>query len=135
METSIGIGERLREERESLNLNQESFAQLAKATRQTQSNYEKGSRSPDTEYLYAISLAGADIQYIITGMRTTPAAPVDTDLLRQVIEGVEYALDNNNLTLSTVYKSKLIALLYEQFSENKQVEQAVINRFLQASNG
>lgn len=71
MENIFSIGERLREERERLGFNQTDFAALATATRQTQSNYEKGERSPDANYLLAIGAVGADVQYILTGRRTT----------------------------------------------------------------
>lgn len=50
-------------------MTQTAFAQLASATRQTQSNYEKGERNPDSVYLAAIAAAGADVQYILTGAR------------------------------------------------------------------
>lgn len=127
MESNFYIGERLREEREALNLNQEAFAQLAKTSRQTQSNYEKGSRSPDADYLYAISLAGADVQYIITGKRVGSATPLDADLLREVIQGVEDGLKSKRVVLDSSNKSGLIVLLYEHFSPTKKVNMDVIN--------
>lgn len=40
-------------------------------TRQSQSNYEKGTRKPDTEYLAAIARAGVDVLYVVTGVRST----------------------------------------------------------------
>lgn len=127
METNIYIGERLREEREALNLNQEAFAQLAKTTRQTQSNYEKGLRSPDAGYLYAVSLAGADVQYIITGKRAVCAAPLDANLLREVILGVEDGLKSKKVVLDSSNKSGLIVELYEHFLPTKKVDMSVIN--------
>jgi transcriptional regulator with XRE-family HTH domain len=70
MELNVSIGRRLREERERLGMNQTEFAAVAQATRQTQSNYEKGERAPDALYLAAIVSMGADVQYILTGHRT-----------------------------------------------------------------
>ena len=72
----FSVGSRLREERERLNYSQEAFAGLASASRPTQFNYESGKRSPDSEYLAAISAAGADVLYILTGSRSAPVAPV-----------------------------------------------------------
>lgn len=69
MEASVSIGGRLREVREGLGMNQTDFAALAGATRQTQSNYEKGERVPDALYLAAIAAAGGDVRYILTGIR------------------------------------------------------------------
>ena len=63
------FGERLREERQRLGLNQTEFAALADVQKQAQLKYEKGDRSPDANYLAAIAVAGADVQYIVTGVR------------------------------------------------------------------
>ncbi len=79
MQTVDSIGSRLREVREELKKNQTEFAGLAGATRQTQSNYEKGERAPDAIYLAAIADAGADVQYILTGVRSAISnVPVST---------------------------------------------------------
>jgi transcriptional regulator with XRE-family HTH domain len=60
---------RLREERVRLGLSQEAFSAIAKAAKRAQIYYEKGERKPDAEYLTAISTAGADVLYILTGRR------------------------------------------------------------------
>lgn len=65
----MGIGERLKEERERLGLNQTAFAALAGASKNTQYNYEKGERSPDAAYLAAAAQAGVDLLYVVTGER------------------------------------------------------------------
>ncbi|WGO91854.1 helix-turn-helix transcriptional regulator [Pseudomonas viciae] len=67
------MGERLREERTRLGLNQEAFAQLGGITRNTQGSYEKGERNPDSVYLTAVLRAGVDVQYVLTGRRTQRA--------------------------------------------------------------
>lgn len=66
----MGIGDRLKEERERLGLIQSEFAALAGASKNTQYNYEKGERSPDATYLAAIAAAGVDVLYVVTGART-----------------------------------------------------------------
>jgi transcriptional regulator with XRE-family HTH domain len=82
METSDSIGRRLREERERVKLNQTDFAALAGATRQTQSNYEKGERVPDALYLAQIAMCvGADIQYILTGVPSSKRPVSKRELL------------------------------------------------------
>lgn len=63
------IGDRLKEERERQGLNQEEFGLIGGVKRNAQANYEKGDRSPDADYLSAISEGGADVLYIITGFR------------------------------------------------------------------
>ncbi|MFS0825516.1 helix-turn-helix domain-containing protein [Pseudomonas phoenicis] len=73
MKTFVGIGDRLKEERERLGLNQTDFAALAGASRNTQCNYEKGGRSPDANYLAAAALHGVDVAYVVTGLRSPQA--------------------------------------------------------------
>lgn len=89
MEIFISIGARLREARKAMRLSQADFAEIAAragvpgATRQSQANYEKGKQMPAAAYLAAIGLAGADVQYILTGSHAAaPAAlPADEQLL------------------------------------------------------
>lgn len=70
----MGIGDRLKEERERLGFNQTEFAAIAGASKNTQYNYEKGERSPDAEYLAAVFANGVDLFYVITGERKPTAA-------------------------------------------------------------
>ncbi|WP_338107757.1 helix-turn-helix transcriptional regulator [Pseudomonas mediterranea] len=69
----VGVGERLREERARLGLNQEAFALLGGITRNTQGSYEKGERNPDSVYFTAVAKAGVDVLYVLTGSRTQQA--------------------------------------------------------------
>jgi transcriptional regulator with XRE-family HTH domain len=65
------LGVRIREERLSLGLTQESFAKQLGIHRKTQGNYESGAREPDAAYLAAASKAGVDIGYVLRGERTS----------------------------------------------------------------
>jgi transcriptional regulator with XRE-family HTH domain len=82
MEILVSIGVRLREVRENMGLSQTAFAEIAEkkgaagATRQSQANYEKGKQAPGATYFAAIAAAGADVQYILTGIRATVALGV-----------------------------------------------------------
>ncbi len=69
----MSLGNRLREERQRLNMVQMKFAELGGVGKQSQINYESGKRVPDAAYLAAISEHGADIAYIVTG-QVVPAA-------------------------------------------------------------
>ena len=73
------IGDRLKSERVRLDYNQSDFAALAAQKKPSQIRYEAGDRSPDAAYLAAISAAGADVGYILTGERTFQ--PPDTSML------------------------------------------------------
>ena len=86
----MSIFNRLKEERKRLGHNQPDFGELGGVKKLAQINYEKGERKPDSAYLARIASAGADVQYIITGIRSdnlalihdpkNPAA--DTERLR-----------------------------------------------------
>lgn len=65
----MGIGSRLREERERLGLNQEGFGQLGGVRKQAQLLYEKDERKPDSDYLAAVAAAGVDVLFVLTGLR------------------------------------------------------------------
>lgn len=62
-------GERLREERDRLGLNQTDFGVQAGVSRGTQKAYELETSSPDISYLMALQGMGVDVQYVLTGMR------------------------------------------------------------------
>ncbi|HCE7248665.1 TPA: helix-turn-helix transcriptional regulator [Pseudomonas aeruginosa] len=63
------IGERLKEERDQLGLSQTAFGAFGGVQKQAQIKYEKGERSPGADYLAAVAKVGADVQYILTGVR------------------------------------------------------------------
>ncbi|MCA6969211.1 helix-turn-helix domain-containing protein [Pectobacterium carotovorum] len=67
----LDIGERLREERERLNLSQLALGEIGGVKKLAQLKYEKGDRSPDADYLNAIAKVGIDIQYVITNVRSS----------------------------------------------------------------
>lgn len=90
----MGIGERLKEERERLGFSQTEFAAVAGASKNSQYNCEKGERCPDAAYLAAVAEKGVDILYVVTGVPTP-----------QVVDG-STAADNGEVRLSDISKSK-----------------------------
>ncbi|MGN8344368.1 helix-turn-helix domain-containing protein [Pseudomonas sp. SMV71] len=81
----MGIGDRLKEERERLGFNQTEFAAKAGASKNSQYNYEKGERSPDASYLAAVADQGVDVLYVVTGRRlSTDESQLSTDELEVV---------------------------------------------------
>ncbi|WP_217426194.1 helix-turn-helix domain-containing protein [Pandoraea commovens] len=66
----LDVGNRLRDERKRLNLNQEEFASIGGVTRRAQTTYENGRRVPDARYLSAVAGIGVDVQYVLTGARS-----------------------------------------------------------------
>jgi transcriptional regulator with XRE-family HTH domain len=78
----LNLGDRLKEERTALGMNQQSFADRAGVSKTTQFNYEKGTRQPDAVYLAAISEMGVDVMYVLTGSRSLNSlAPDESSLL------------------------------------------------------
>jgi transcriptional regulator with XRE-family HTH domain len=77
----MNISERLKEERKKLNLNQIEMAGIGNVSKHSQGDYEKGKSYPNAQYLEGIASVGADVQYIITGIRSTTALLADEQLL------------------------------------------------------
>ena len=101
----MGIGERLKEERERLGFSQTEFAAVAGASKNSQYNYEKGDRCPDAAYLAAVAEKGVDILYVVTGVATP-----------QLVEGF------------TVAEDKLV----NQYRVLPEADQAAIHRIVGA---
>lgn len=78
---TTSMGERLRDERRKIGLNQTQLGEIAGVGKTTQLKYEKGSSFPDASYLAAVSEVGVDILYVVTGRRTT--APVEALSVRE----------------------------------------------------
>lgn len=75
------IGIRLREIRRERGLDQGAFGALGGVNRNTQSKYESGERSPDTDYLLRLKAVGIDIAYLVTGA-VAEIEPEENDILR-----------------------------------------------------
>jgi transcriptional regulator with XRE-family HTH domain len=97
------VGDRLRDERVRLGLNQEDLAQAGAVNRNTQGSYERGARHPDTAYLRAVAGLGVDIVYVLTGQKA----------LGEGLNATE-------------------ARIIEQFRSITPFDQEAISRFLQA---
>lgn len=125
------IGDRLREERLRLAKNQPDFAALGHVAKRSQIRYERGEKSPDANYLAGIATAGADVLYVVTGdRRTLPPGAFRADVLREVVEGIEEALQARRQRVPPARKAELIALFYEQSTKAGQADKQTIGRFL-----
>lgn len=69
----MGIGERLREERQRLGLAQAEFGTKCGVSKTSQFNYESGERSPDAAYFHLADQLGVDTHYVITGKKAQAA--------------------------------------------------------------
>ena len=52
-------------------MSQTQFAGLGEASKRVQINYEQGDSTPDASYLAAVSRVGVDVQYVVTGVRSS----------------------------------------------------------------
>lgn len=102
MYISDGVGDRLREERDRLGLNQTDFGAKGGVSRGTQKAYELGANSPDLRYLAALEGAGVDIQYVLSGSRAL--------LSEQVLDETETTVIENFRALSESDKASVLRL-------------------------
>lgn len=84
----------LAEERARLGFKAKEVADFAGIAIPTQSNYEKGKRSPDTRYLYKISKLGFDIHYVVTGKRSVDGVSKDDRSLLELFNNAPKAVQN-----------------------------------------
>lgn len=125
------IENRLKEERKRLGFNQAEFSGLAGRTKKTMIDYEKGISSPDARFLSAIASAGADVQYILTGVRMLLG--VDVDRLTLAIETVEEGLEKTKRTMKPDKKAELVIAVYDLFEEPTPVAKQSVLRLVQSA--
>jgi transcriptional regulator with XRE-family HTH domain len=74
--------ERLREERKRLGFTQQEMADLIGVRQEMSSKYERGQASPGGDALAAFASIGGDVQYVLTGQRSSsPMTPEEKELL------------------------------------------------------
>ncbi|MEO6920135.1 MAG: helix-turn-helix transcriptional regulator [Collimonas sp.] len=83
------IGSRLRAERERLGYNQIEFAAIGGASNRTQVDWERGKQVPNAEFLALVAVAGVDVQYILTGKRSSIAMTLDEEELLTGYRGLD----------------------------------------------
>jgi transcriptional regulator with XRE-family HTH domain len=80
-ETMYTIGETLKSERLRLGMNQDDFAAAGGVKKRTQISYEQDERCPDGLYFRALAAIGVDVQYILTGRRSSIALTTEENEL------------------------------------------------------
>jgi len=82
------LGSRLKQERLRLGLTQAKLACLGKLAPGALVNYEQGTRLPRADFLAALSSAGVDVLYVVTGVRMVEAVsqmtPNEQDLVKHM---------------------------------------------------
>lgn len=112
-------------------MTQEQFAGVAGVQRRAQVTYEKDERRPDADYLAAIATAGADVQYIVTGVRAQAAGPgVPGELWRDLMALVIDELSQAGLELAGDKVLELVDLLHAHFAKEGQIDRDLVRRHL-----
>lgn len=70
MNFSSHCAPRIKEERLRLGLSQVQVAEKSGVSREMWGRYERGDAIPGGEVLFSFAIAGADIQYVLTGIRS-----------------------------------------------------------------
>ncbi|MBC2676868.1 helix-turn-helix domain-containing protein [Pseudomonas baltica] len=100
-----GIGPRLREERERLELTQREFGQVGGVEPNAQGKYENGERSPRADYLAAVSTIGVDVLYVVLGRRTPLAEQALSGREENVLETYRTLPTSGQAVLSNLASS------------------------------
>lgn len=126
------IGERLREERVRLGLNQDDFAEVGGVQRRAQGNYERGERAPDADYLARIAERGADVLFIVTGKRALSERDLEADLERygKAWETLEMALEAAGRELSPAKKRKAVDALFNASKAEIAIDQSKLTELV-----
>lgn len=104
-----GIGKRLRDERERLQLSQEQLAAIAGTNRITPSRYEGGTHLPTITFLAAVAEAGVDVGYVLDGKRNVVALEADdAALLGRAVAIVDDLLAKHRFKPSEDVRGRLI---------------------------
>ena len=86
------IGDRIKEDRDRLNLTLPAFAEAAGAKKRTAIDWQNGTSSPTAAQLAALAKVGVDVRYVVTGERASETQK-ELDLrLRLVREATDKAI-------------------------------------------
>ncbi len=126
------LGGRIRQAIENKFLNMRAFSEETGMPYPSLRNYVSGTKKPGTDALALISAAtGYSIDWLVTGKERErdpgKFATPDIVMLQQIIEGVEKYLDQRRRKLKPEKKAKLIAILYEHFYGEGEVDPDYVN--------
>ncbi|MDO9478900.1 MAG: helix-turn-helix transcriptional regulator [Pseudohongiella sp.] len=86
----VAIGQRLKEERKRLGVDQIECAIKAGLCKNSISGYEVGDRPPTAEFLLTLHHMGGDVLYVLTGERSTPATVDSANEIEQAPNPIWY---------------------------------------------
>jgi transcriptional regulator with XRE-family HTH domain len=90
----MGIGERIKEERERLGYTQSGFAALGEASKNSQLSWEKEISFPNAKIMATWSEVGADVAFILTGQRIQPVESRLSKRAQKLLDNYENASES-----------------------------------------
>lgn len=100
-------------------------------------DYERGKSIPGGRVIAELCLLGINPIWLLTAQGPMftreldrPAPPVDVELLRAVIDGIEAHLESEQIELPPTKMAQLVSLLYEQCAMEGEVRPATILRLV-----
>lgn len=130
----VETARRLKEERERLGYLQPEFAAQGAVARNSQSRYELGNGSPTAEYFAKIARLGADVQYIVTGVRSDNLHEIDTaegSLLNVAEDSAKYTFTTSK-DLDLDLMTKVVESVWALIQENKDYTTVTAEMFAKA---
>lgn len=117
---------RLVDERKRLGLTQAEAGDVCGVSREMWSRYEKGKASMGSDVLARFAFAGADANYILTGVRVAASLNADRDRLALAIEAVEEGLAAIGRKLDPDKKARLILAAFDLMAEPGEAKNKVV---------
>lgn len=96
---------RIREERERLGLTQAQLSDLTGVSRESWGKYERGIQVPGGEVLFSFAAAGADVLYILKGVRTPSSAELLPPLAHTLLCNFEKLDEDDQRAIQQLVKS------------------------------
>jgi transcriptional regulator with XRE-family HTH domain len=134
---SLEIGEKFRRIREAEGLGREAFSDITGIPVGTLRGIEGGKHEPSFAVIQKLALSERTQKYALwllssethtVAGQTVPGetkgagVPIDQELLELLLLTVEQILKDRKMNLSPAKKSKLIAYLYAQYSQEEDIE-------------
>lgn len=114
-------GNRLKEERTRLGYSQEAFAKAGGVSRQSQIMYEQDNTEACSGYFTLISAIGADVMFILTGVRSSQDDSVVIQEENKKEEVIRMYENLNNLQKSEIYNNLV------EIKRVNDLEETIIN--------
>ena len=126
-----GFGDRIKEERQRLKLNQAEFAALGGVSRPSQANYESEQRIPDLNYLSRLC-GKVDVMYILTGDTRAPAliSAIVAPAVQLILSEIDLWARESQRQLTEHFRAELMALFLQQLVTNGKIDPPLIKNTL-----